>query len=568
MTKMTGARYIAETLEGHGVSHVFLVPTILSQALTEMEERTNITRIVTHGEKSAVYMADGYARASGKPGICMAQTVGAANLAAGLRDPFLANTPMIAFSGGAHPWSRNRMQYQQIEDFPLFKPVTKSSEHVDDISMLPLVLRQAFRTATTGTPGPAHIQLVGHAGDIELEELDTEILIEDRFSQVPAFRPVGDPDDIQAVARILESAERPIIVAGGGVAQSGAGPEVLELAERLQIPVAVSLNAKAVIPGQHPLAVGMPGIYSRKSANRAVMEADLVFFVGSQAGSQVTNNWRIPALGTRVVQLDINAENLGRHYPNEASILGDAKITLRELITAVDGGTASKRQAWVARAHELVEEWRAEFSELMSSDTEPMRPERLCAELTDLLPTDAMLVADTGHAGMWTGGMMDLKHEDQTYIRAGGSLGWGFPATLGAKLALPDRPVVLWTGDGGLWYHLSELETAARWNINAVIVVNNNHALNQEIGPYTRSYGGTLHGRHAELWHFEEVDFAQIAKEMGADGVRVTKPSQLESALAQGVASKGPFVVDVVTEIMATAPLSFMYDEKNPAPTH
>ncbi|MEE9276988.1 MAG: thiamine pyrophosphate-binding protein, partial [Dehalococcoidia bacterium] len=206
MPKMTGARYLAEAFKGYGVTHVFFVPTILSLALTEMEERTEIQRIMTHGEKAAVYMADGYARASGRPGICMAQTVGAANLAAGLRDPYLACTPIIAFSGGAYPHTRNRHTYQEIEDFPFFKSVTKSSAYVDSVRRLPDVLRQAFRTATTGTPGPVHIELQGQQGEVEEEEADLDLTIEERFGQAPPFRPAADDASVQEVARLLGAA--------------------------------------------------------------------------------------------------------------------------------------------------------------------------------------------------------------------------------------------------------------------------------------------------------------------------------------------------------------------------
>jgi acetolactate synthase-1/2/3 large subunit len=192
----------------------------------------------------------------------------------------------------------------------------------------------------------------------------------------------------------------------------------------------------------------------------------------------------------------------------------------------------------------------------MASDAEPIRPERLAAEFTRHLPGDALLVTDTGHSGMWTGGMVDLTSPGQGFIRAAGSLGWGLPATLGAQVAQPGRPVILWTGDGGLWYHIGELETAARWKIPAVTVVNNNRSLNQEINVYSRAYGGSLHGRHGELWHFRDTDFAAVAESMGVLGLTVTKASDFESALEKALASKGPALINVVTEIEAMAPRS------------
>ncbi len=558
MTQLSGAQFIADSLKAYGVTHVFFVPAIMSRTLAELDDRTGIQRVMTHGEKSAAYMADGYARASGRPGISFAQCVGAANLAAALRDPFLACSPLVVFTGGPYSYSRHRHTYQEIDDFSLFGPVTKYSAHVDDVARLPDVMRQAFRAATTGTPGPAHIELAGHLGEVELQEADLEVIVESQFGAVPPFRPAADPEVVRAAVRRLEAAKKPVIVAGGGVRASQAGPELRVLAEKLNIPVATSLNAKDVLRGDHPLNVGVPGWYSRKSANQAVLEADLVFFVGSHTGSQVTFQWRVPPPGTPVIQLDIEATELGRHYPNEVSLLGDAKTVLSQLSEAADSTTSQIRAPWVAHAQSFVNAWRSEYEPLFASDAVPIEPARLCRDLTDLLPSDALLVSETGHSGMWTGTMIDLTRPGQEFIRAAGSLGWGLPAALGAKLALPDRPVVLFSGDGGFWYHLSELETAVRWNIAAVLVINNNRSLNQEIDVYKQAYGGELRGRHGELWQFSDASFAAIARSMGAEGIRVERPGEITPALEQALAAGRPCVVEVVTEQTAIPPDTFL----------
>jgi acetolactate synthase I/II/III large subunit len=561
----TGAQYLARTLDAYGVTAVFFVPTILSKTLYEMEQSTPIRRILTHGEKAAVYMADGYARASGRPGVCMAQTVGAANLAAGLRDPFLACSPVVALTGGPYPWSVGRNQYQQIDDLPLFRPVTKASSRVPDARRLPDLVAAAFATATAGRPGPVHLEVEGHSGEgVEEGDVGAEVPAPGPVT-VPRLRMRAPADAVAAAARLLREACRPVIVAGGGVRWSGAGPELRALAEAQQIPVATSLNAKDVLPGDHPLNVGVPGLYSRASANQVLLEADLVLFAGSNAGSQVTLNWQVPPLGTRVIQLDIDPAEIGRHYPGTLPLLADAKLGLADLTAAVLAGGApgspppgpdviAARAAWPRRAQDLVTRWRAHAAELMASDQVPVRPERLAAELTAHLPDDALLVSDTGHSGMWTGGFVDLTRPRQGYIRAAGSLGWGLPAALGAQLAQPARPVVLFTGDGGLWYHIGELETAARCKIPAVIVVNNNRSLNQEINVYTGAYGGRLHGRHGELWHFSDTDLGKVAESMGVLGLTVTKASGFEPALEEALASNGPALINVVTDMAALAP--------------
>ncbi|MFN0002308.1 MAG: thiamine pyrophosphate-binding protein [Pseudohongiellaceae bacterium] len=554
MTKMTGAQFLADSLDAYGVTHVFFVPAILSHTLAEIDKRTQIKRIVTHGEIAAVYMADGYARASGRVGVAFAQCVGAANLAAGLRDPYLACSPLVVLAGGPYSQSSGRHVYQEIEDFPLFKSVTKYSARVETVTRLPDILRQAFRAATTNSPGPAHIELAGHLGEVEQETAELEVIAEPMFGNVPPFRPAPDMSSTRKVAQVLGSSIRPIIVVGGGARTSRAGAELRALAERLNIPVATSLNAKSLLPGDHPLNVGVVGTYARQSANRAVLAADLVFFIGSHTGSQVTSRWQVPRQGTKVIQLDINAEELGRHYPNSTSLLGDAKLGLRDLIDLSDAGTAKNRQSWVDHVRALAENWRSEVALHYESDLVPIRPERICRDLSRHLPDNTLVVSDTGHSGMWTAAMLDLMRPGQDYIRAAGSLGWGFPAALGAKLALPDRPVLLFSGDGGFWYHLSELETAVRWNINAVLLVNNNKSLNQEIDIFKEAYGGKLERNHGELWKFKDVSFSALAESMGAKGIRVEKPSEIGSALDQAFTSGRPCVVEVMSDINAIAP--------------
>jgi acetolactate synthase-1/2/3 large subunit len=553
---MSGADYIAATLERYGVTHVFVVPTILTQTLISMDEKTSIERVVAHSEAGAAYMADGYARVAGHIGVCGAQNVGRANLAAALQDPFLGGSPVLALTGGPVPSSLGRHFYQEIDAFPMFKPVTKSSVKLETISRLAHVLQQAVRDATTGRPGPAHIELEGHAGEgIDSAEFEFDDYIDSSVGTIPPFRPHPDPHQVRKALAAILAAERPMIVAGGGVRSSRASSELIAFAEAHSIPVATSMNAKEVIPSNHPLSVGVVGLYSRKQANIALSEADLVIFIGSQTSSQVTLNWKIPTIDTQIVHIDIDAAELGRHYHHTIPVLGDALVCLAALRAA--GGTAKKNDAWRARVTALGAQFYTENADVLRSDQVPLRPERLIAELGAVLPDNAVVVADTGHAGMWTAGMLDLDKPGQGFIRAAGSLGWGLPAAIGAQLGAPDKAVVLFIGDGGLWYHLGELETAVRWNVPLIIVVNNNHSLNQEVRPYARAYGGELRGRHHELWHFEKVDFAAVAENMGATGIRVTKPSEFASAMARAVEAKGPVVIDVISDRDALAPLGF-----------
>ena len=435
--KRVGAEVLADMLAGYGVTHVFMVPAVLRRTFAEMERRTKIARIHCHGEKSAAYMADGYARASGKPGVCMAQVIGALNLAAGLRDAYLAHSPVIAMTGGRDPKTKFRKVYQEIDDVPAFEPVTKMNVTIDDVARIPDMVRQAFRTATTGAPGPVHLQFRGNEGQVDLEEAEMDGLVEAQFSRVPPFRPEPEAAHVKAALELLQKAERPIIVAGGGARASGAGKELVALAEALQIPIATSLNGKDIIPGVHPLSVGVVGSYSRESANRAVNVADLVCFIGTETGGMTTHFWAVPKIGTPAIQIDIEPEALGRNYPLQASVLGDAKSVLVRMLGQIDKSTAAKRANWIKDIAALRNDWYAKYKPMLESDAVPIHPARICGELSKHMPDDAIVVVDTGHAGMWMGGMYDLRTPAQSYMRSAGHLGWAFPAGIGAKAACP-----------------------------------------------------------------------------------------------------------------------------------
>jgi acetolactate synthase I/II/III large subunit len=552
--KRTGAQVLADMLAGYGVSHVFMVPAVLRRTFAEMERRTKIARVHCHGEKSAAYMADGYARASGKPGICMAQVIGALNLAAGLRDAQLAHSPVIAFTGGRDPKTKFRRVYQEIDDVPAFEPVTKMNATVDDVARIPDMVRQAFRVATSGAPGPVHLQFRGNEGQLDLEEAEMEAIVESQFARVPPFRPEPQAEYVKAALDLLQDAERPIFVAGGGARASGAGKELVALAEALQIPVATSLNGKDCIPGTHPLSVGVVGSYSRESANRAVTLADLVCFIGSETGGMTTHFWAVPKSGTPAIQIDIAPESLGRNYPLQTSVLGDARAVLDRMLALADKASAKKRAAWIEKISSLRSDWYLKYKADLQSNAVPIHPARICHELTQHAPDDAIVVVDTGHAGMWMGGMYDLRTPSQSYIRSAGHLGWAFPAGIGAKAACPDRPVVVFTGDAGFWYHIAEVETAVRWNINSVTIVNNNSGGNQSKRGFDRAYGGEQTAQARELWTYRPTNFAKLAEDMGALGIRVERPDDIAPALARALAANRPVVIDVATDIEALAP--------------
>ena len=557
MAKQIGAAVLADMLEAYGVTHIFFLPAILRRMLREIERRTSITRIHTRSEAGAAYMADGYARVTGRPGICMAQIVGALNLCAGLRDAHLAKSPVIALTGGREANHRDRWAYQEVDDLPAFTPYTKLNAAVDDPERLPDMIRQAFRAATTGCPGPVHLQLSGNSGQvIDNSEIQFDGVIEPQFGQIPPDRPQPDLEQIRKAVDRIALSERPVIVAGAGTKMSGAYGALNKLADSMQIPVATSLAAKDAINENNPLSVGVVGTYSRRSANQVVASADLVIFVGTRAGGMTTHFWIIPSKGTATIQIDIDPSVNGRNYPNDVSVVGDAKACL-EKMSEMNVPVPSNRSKWLVEVKNICTSYKEDFSEVYNSKAVPIRPERIVHELSKEMPGNAVVVVDTGHSGMWMGGMFEMRKTSQSYIRSSGHLGWAFPAAIGAKCGAPERPVICFTGDLGFWYHMAELETAVRCKIKTITVINNNNSGNQALRTTRMLYDDKLTDRSNEMFPRTKDNFAKIAEDMGAIGLRVENPGEIKPAFQRALEEELPVVIDIVSDIEVVAPLAW-----------
>jgi acetolactate synthase-1/2/3 large subunit len=549
---LTGAEWLARTLAANGTTHVFFIDAVLRRTLIELGT-LGVTRVLAHAEKSAAYMADGYARVAGRPGICFAQSVGAANLAAGLQDAYLGRSPVIALTGRKQPAHQHRNAYQEVPHSPLYAPVTKFDAEVDSAADLPQLLRQAWRAAMTGSPRPAHLDLNGLQAEIIETGLVHEQAVADPALQLrmPPHRPTPSDHEIERAAVVLRAAGRIAIVAGAGATASQAGLELLALGQALAAPIATSLGARGLVPTRHALSIGCAGNYAAPPANQIVHEAELVLFVGCHTGDQVTHAWRIPAIDTQVVQIDIDPLELGRSYGNTLGLMGDPKATLGKLLAAL--GKPARDTTFAERARGIVAGWREARAPLLASNAAPILPDRLCAEITAALPEDGILVADTGYSGIWTSTLIELNGTSQTYLRAAGSLGWAFPASLGAKCAAGKRKVICWSGDGAIYYHLTELETARRRGIAVVLVINNNSGFGQG-WPNIQRQQGNKPGDVRDLVRFGPTDFAEVARTFGLRGIRVQEPSQIAPALRDALASDETMVVDVATDIDARAP--------------
>jgi acetolactate synthase-1/2/3 large subunit len=295
----------------------------------------------------------------------------------------------------------------------------------------------------------------------------------------------------------------------------------------------------------HPLFIGPAGSYGRSCANKVVAEADVVFFIGSGTDDQLTRDWTLPGRNTKIIQLDIDPAEIGRNFPGAIGLHCDAKLGLTRLLDYLDSG--EPEDVWADRARMILQEWNKSVEPYRNSDAIPIRPERLCKEISGILPKNAILVSDTGYSAIWSGTMIDLNDQAQAYLRAAGSLGWAIPAAIGAKSTQPKKPVICFTGDGGFWYHLSELETASRWGLQIVVIVNNNSVLGQ-CAPFIHQAYRQDMGDKGDLYEYRDTNFARIANELGCLGIRVEDPREIQDAIQTALGQEIPVVVDIVTD--------------------
>ena len=562
MKTTTVAEYLAKIFYKCGIRHVFFIPVIAVKLLKEME-KIGIKRIIPHSEKAAAYMADGYARIRKKPSLCMAQSVGAFNLASGLQDAFLSSSPVIAITGRRPGHEQQRNAYQEVDHECIFKNITKYHNYLNSPEHTALVINQAIKESTSACPGPVHIDIGGFTGHgLSKSIITQEHKFYKQFVNIPPIRVLPENKIIISFLENLNKSKTPLFVVGGGAIHSNAGLQFKKTIEKFKIPFVTSLNAKGIIPENHKLCMGVVGQYSRKCSNIIVSKSDLIIYLGSKTGSLVTNEWNIPNLDTEIIQVDINQSELGRNYPLRLGIYSDIAAFLEKIIESKNEFKSKK--SWLNFCFEEKNKWYKENHLFLNSNSTPIRPERLCKEITKALPKNGILVSDTGHAGIWTSTMFEIMNKNQNYLRCAGSLGWAFPASLGVKCAVPERPVICFTGDGGIWYHLSEFDTAIKYGINVVTIINNNHSYNQEKEVNETMYGSISKGSD-ELWKLPDTNFAKIAESFGGVGVTITDPNELNKCIKDSLAIKKPVLIDVKTDINAIAPSAHIprYQHKN-----
>ncbi len=553
---MTAAEALVAMLERHGVDTVFGLCGDTSLPFYDALYRTGqgIRHVLARDERHACYMADGYARVTGRVGVCEGPSGGGATyILPGLVEANESSIPVLAITSDISVSGRGRYTLTELDQGALMRPLTKWNGVVDAASALPRAVRAAFRAMTTGRPGAAHI---GVPLDVQRAPVDEdEVWANADHGRYPAERRAPDPESVAAAARILGAARRPVVVCGGGVVVSGAEAALAAFAEALAAPVATTVSGQGSIGDEHPLAVGVVGSNGGTPATRRVIEAaDAVVFVGCRAGSVTTERWRYPAPGAaRIVHVDVDPQVIGVNYAADAAVIGDARAALAALTATLGAPRAGHGTA--ALVSEIRAEKFAAFNTLAGSDERPIRPERIIATLQKLLPDDAVVVADPGTPCPYFSAYYQWRGSGRRFItnRAHGALGYALAAAIGAQHGRPDKKCVAVMGDGSFAMACGELETLVRLRLPITLVVISNAVFGWIKAGQKAGFGERYYSVD-----FSSTDHAAVAAAFGLESWRVTEPEKLEGALGKALASGAPSLVDIVTQPLqdAEAPVS------------
>ena len=545
MTKMSGAKVLLESLEQQNVDVIF---GILGGAILPVYDalcgNEKIRHILSRHEQGAAHAAEGYARASGRVGVCMATSgPGATNLVTGIANAYMDSSPMVALTGQVPTASANssymigRDAFQEADIIGITTPITKHNYQPRAISEIQPMVNAAFYIASSGRPGPVLIDLPKNVqSDIAEVELGITENIEAR-----GYKPVIDPDlaKISEAAKLLENAEKPFILAGGGVISSNASDELMEMSDLLMAPVATTFMGKGAFPEGHPLSVGSIGMHGNPAANRLIGEADVLLAVGTRFSDRATANLDTFAANAKKIHIDIDAAELGKNVEVDVPIVGDAKVSLRILHTTLTSKLHKKESvAWNKRVKEAKEQ----LSPLLKDRPKELVPKALLTELRRLLPENAVVTTEVGQNQMWSA-LYFQALKPRTFISSGGlgTMGFGFPAAIGAKVACPDRPVVDIAGDGSFIMTEQELACSVTEKIPVIVIVLNNSVLGM-VAQWQRML---YHRRYMAVNLGKTPDMVKLAEAYGAQGLRANSIEEFKKAVKTALKSDVTTVIDV-----------------------
>jgi len=557
----TGGEIVAEYLIKEKVPYIVGIPGHgIMPFLDPFKDRQDRIKVIqVRHEQSAIHLADGYYRASGRPLLCFTSIgPGAYNTVVGLATAYVDSSAVIAVSGEAHTYMFGRGVLQEIErqhwadTFSIMRFVTKRVWRITRVDQTPFVIQQAFRIATAGRPGPVHIFM---PMDVQADSADVEI--PDPLKHKPTGRISGDMESVRRAAELLAKAERPVILAGGGVILSEASPELLELAELLGAAVITTLMGKGAIPEDHPLCAFYAGSKGSSCGNKLAREADVLLAVGCRFADQTASSYRhgvsfaIPP--TKLIHVDIDPAEIGKNYPTEVGIVGDAKRVLRQLIEALKTMMPKRKYREIPYFKVILkakEEWKKKIEPLKKSNKLPMTISRFLTELRKALRRDAIVVGSAGHPQAQLFQEFPV-YEPRTHLSSGGmsTMGWAVPASMGAKLAKPDRQVISVSGDGDFLMTCQELATAVQYGITTVHFVLNNYGWlsirDLQLDVYGKERGYATEFRAEDTGNLYNPSFTKLAEAFGCYSDFVEKPEEVAPALSRAFDSGKPAVIEV-----------------------
>ena len=542
MAKMSGAKALIEALKREKVDVIFGIIGGALLPIHDVLSDSGIRHIIARHEQGAAHAADGYARASGRAGVCMATSgPGATNLVTGIANAYLDSSPVIAFTGQVNTYSANssymigRDAFQEADIIGITTPITKYNCQVKSASEIPKAVRMTFHIATTGRPGPALVDIPKNI-QTEIDEMDFPSNV-----QIRGYKPNIEPHPIQVkkAVKLLLKAERPIVLAGGGTISSNASPELVQIAELLMMPVATTFMGKGCFPENHPLSMGNIGMHGTRVANKVILEADVILAIGTRFQDRSTGTLDDFCPDANIIHVDIDAGEIGKNVDVEVPIVADAKVTLRLIHQQLVHRLKQKEGSpWFDRVKELKDKFLSEMDFGEGDLTSP----KLLKELRRLLPENAIVATEVGQNQMWAA-LHFQTYKPRTFISSGGlgTMGFGFPASIGAKVACPSCPVVDIAGDGSFRMTEQELGTSVTEDIPVIVVVLNNSMLGM-VAQWQRLF---YNRKYAAVKLGSLPDFAKLAQAYGAEGTRVGSLKEFSAAMKKALKNEVTTVIDV-----------------------
>ena len=532
---------VIELLRQEGVTHIFgIVGSSFLDILDPLYDRDDLEFVGVRHEQGAALMADGFSRISGKPSVCLATNgPGVLNLTYGIGSAFVAHSPVIVLAPSASRDHQYRGSTQEFDQVALFRPITKAAFPINKIERLPDALRHAFRVATSGKMGPVMIDIPRDL--LPGAEIELDLLPPNTYRSGQTRAP-GDRNLVEKAANLLLSAQRPVILAGGGVLWSNAGDEVVRMAHMVGAPIVTSYGRADAVPNDDPYFLGHLGRLGSEEGIDACRQADVILAVGTRLSQSTTfyDNRFIPA-DASIIQIEIDPEELGRNYPVAVGIEGDAKAVMEGLLERVRQGEPRPNQQWVAE----IGDWFARRKQRLEDEGRlsslPVKPQRVYAEIRRVMPRDAIVALDAGLAPNFGQDRLNF-YEPRSLLTSLdlGGLGFSFPASLGAKFAAPNRPVINFNGDGGFLFNAQEFETAVRYGLKVVTVIMNNGCWGSE----------KAYQRHAFNERYVGADisnprFDRYAELFGGTGFYVERPEEIGDAFLEALQVDGPSIIEI-----------------------